>query len=183
MAQVSAMLEPEWPQPQGQFSSMGSPHLTRTPPGTRSTSWELEYEFHSAAARTAELRQLIAEREAQWDGFVSARPMEPHEALRTYKQQQVLLHALRKEADWLRQALCSERRSLSEPGIDGGCPVDFPGGRQLARDVAIAWSPNYAQAWTGAADCYGQMMRQYATMPAALAPTDRGDWHRCGWGS
>ena len=220
MAQVSAMLGTDWPQqrsvdrpelrgsaaagsvalaaPQGQFSSEWSPDMAHTPPGNRSTSWELEYEFHTAAARTAELRQLIAEREAQWDGFVSARPMEPHEALRTYEQQQVrhtrplpqsthnpdslplgeqvLLHALRKEAAWLRQALRTERQSQPQPGSDGGCPIDFPGGRQLAKDVAIAWSPAYAQAWTTAADSHGQMMQQYAPPPAVVAPTGAARW-------
>ncbi len=82
--EVAAALGTDWPQPRSVDRRSGL-----APPGNRATSWELEYEFHTAAARTAELRQLIAEREAQWDGFVGARPMEPQDALRTYEQQQV----------------------------------------------------------------------------------------------
>ena len=90
--------------------------------------------------------------------------------------EQVLLRALRKEAAWLRQALRTERQSQPQPGSDGGCPIDFPGGRQLAKDVAIAWSPAYAQAWTIAADSHGQMMQQYAPAPAVVAPTGAARW-------
>jgi hypothetical protein len=182
--EVAHALGTDWPQPRSVDRRPGPPlaqvhgggdaaGCLLPPPGNRSTSWELEYEFHTAAARTAELRQLIAEREAQWDGFVGARPLEPQEALRTYEQQQILLSALRKEAEWLRQAARTEsataQRFLSQPV--GGIPIDYPDGRAMAPDVGIAWSDGYGAAWAGAAESHLLMMQPYATVaPAAAAP-------------
>ena len=152
----AALLGADWPQPRS-VDSFGSaaaaPRKQQVvTPGNRKTSWELEYEFHTAAARTAELRQQVAEREAQWDGFVGPTAMEPRVALQVYEQQQVLLHALRKEAEWLRQAAGTEARVAHErtqqPGSGGGFPVDYPGG--MAGDAGIAWSPQYGQAWAAA---------------------------------
>jgi hypothetical protein len=170
------LLGADWPQPSSTdlYSPRSGPAAAVVPPGNRATSWELEYEFHTAAARTAGLRQQIAEREAQWDGFVGPGAMEPRQALQTYEQQQVLLQALRKEAEWLRQAAGNEATSaydrLNQPGAAGAVPVDFPGG--MAGDVGIAWSPGYSQAWAGAAQNYDMMMmQQYGSAgPAVGAP-------------
>lgn len=169
---VSEMLGTDWPQRRSaDRSELGVSRTVAagpvTPLGSRATSWELEYEFHTAAARTAELRQTIAEREAQWDGFVAAAPMEPQQALRTYEQQQVLLGALRKEAEWLRNTVRSESVSAQQLqlqlGFDSGFPVDYPGGKSLPGDVGIAWSGAYGQAWAGAAENYSQMATQCTT--------------------
>ena len=102
-AREAELLGTDWPMPSDRGAN------SRLWPETKQlTSWELEAEFHLAAARTAELRQQLAEREERWAGFLTPHPQEPRQALAVYEQQRQLLKSLRTEAEYLRDAVAAQ---------------------------------------------------------------------------